>query len=212
MIKLTTQITDVEISMEALVCLGATPALLAPGGPQRLPQLCAGHLILLDLLGSPLLVDPRSLDVEPTRGDVATALAVMVSGPKAIYPIFLYAAGKPDEWQKLVTKAAKLITEDNFEAVGNQVMAIVDVGRGGFEMIQDTGKGGGSGRMDAAWLAAIFAGCDGLLTLQDILWHTPFAFVGHIIAQRVAAMGGEVRRPIDIAAAMEQLNAQLEAS
>lgn len=201
MITLETQITDAEIDLEAVVALGATPAVMS----RRLPPLCAGHLVLLDVLRSPFVGHGHSMQ----REHVAEALAVLLAGPKAPFPVFGHITGAPGVWAKYRREAAKLVTVDNWQTLGNQIAALIDTGQNGFEMITSTGKGGGGGRLDIAWLAGLLVGCDGLVSWRDLLWKMPFVMVGHVIAQRAASMQHKVHRPIDMAGAMAQLQSEM---
>jgi hypothetical protein len=123
--------------------------------------------------------------------------------------VFGHITGAPQVWAKYRREAAKLVTGDNWQALADQIAALIDTGQNGFEMITSTGKGGGGGRLDIAWLSGLLVGCDGLVSWRDLLWKMPFVVVGHVIAQRAASMQHKVHRPIDMAGAMEQLKTQM---
>lgn len=213
MIQLTSKITDHEVALEAIVSLGGTPDL---SSGHRLPPVCAGHLVLLDLINSPLLEVEEVPDGEEpppiiyTCEDVQAAVLILVRGEKALHPILAAITDAPRIWARAVHESRQVVTAANWQSVGNQIMALIDTGRNGFEMIQET-RGGGAGRIDMPWLSAMFVACDGLLTWRELCWETPFAAVGHIIAQRAKSLDAKVHRPIDIEAAMRQVVAEMKA-
>jgi hypothetical protein len=163
--------------------------------------------VLLDVLRSPFVGHGKTVQ----RQDVAEALAVLIAGPKAPFPVFGHITGAPKIWGRYRREASQLVTGENWRTLADQMAALIDTGQNGFEMITSTstGEGGGSGRLDIAWLAGLLVACDGLVSWRDLLWHMPFVVVGHVIAQRAASMQHKVHRPIDMAGAMEQLQAQM---
>lgn len=202
-IRLDGALSELEISLEACLALGAQWAV----GEKSIPPLCAGALVVLDSVGSPLLrPDPDNI---PSLEDVRAGVAVLRGGPLAVQPAFELLSGDRAAWDAMAA-AVKEVDESNWLGVIRQFGASVEYAFGGMEAIDWGDKAGTSvsTRFDMLWLGHIISAAAVTApgeTIHALTWTIPLAMVTHLAAATARQNGATIRRPLDIAAAMKML-------
>lgn len=199
MIEIPAAISQQEISLESLLAMEAGWEV----DGIKLPPMTAGHLMLLDI------VEYIEREQVTSLYGVREAVAVFRYGKGAVQPIFRAVSMEGDkQWQEMAEKQF-CVTEKNYEAVDEQVLAQVEYAMAGFEMLPDNNDGSQSGkRYDAEWLSSIMGAVSSscpAMTRDGILWEMPLVLVGHLVAATARANGEKTSRPIDYETAFKEL-------
>jgi hypothetical protein len=176
-----------------------------------LPQVCLGHMTLLELLDARIVKDPGGAQL----WDLWLFCYVAHAGPAALEPVRDYlAAGGP---RPVVTGIDLLPFELAVAEFGerhdvtlhdaSRILAVLAPATNGYETIPAGGGGNEwlfAGEMHGS--AAMIAG--GMAkSHHDLLWHVPLVAIGFLAAAKAAAGGAKVARPHDPADIKAQLAA-----